>query len=53
MRNHAYYGGHEAIIALEMLDILEEALPKRVKALVIKCTIDHRQALLEDWKLVE
>jgi hypothetical protein len=26
---HAYYGGHEAIISIETLEIMEGSLPKR------------------------
>jgi len=36
---HAYYGRHEAIISIE--------------ALVIEWAVEHRQDLLNDWKLAE
>ncbi len=50
---HAYYGGHEAIFSIETLEIMEGLLPKRAKALVIEWTLEHRQELLNDWKLAE
>lgn len=50
---HAYYGGHEAIIAIETLEIMDGSLPKRAKALVIEWAIEHRQELQNDWKLAE
>lgn len=33
---HAYCSGHEAIISIENLEIMEGSLPKRAKALVIE-----------------
>ena len=50
---HVYYNEYEAIIVIETLNIREGTLPRRAKALVIEWAIDHRQALLEDWKLAE
>lgn len=50
---HAYYGGHEPIFSIETLEIMEGLLPKRAKALVIEWTLEHRQELLDDWKLAE
>lgn len=50
---HAYYGGHEAVFSIETLEIMEGLLPKRAKALVIEWTLEHRQELLNDWKLAE
>jgi len=50
---HAYYGGHEAVFSIETLEIMEGLLPKRAKALVIEWTLEHRQELLDDWKLAE
>ncbi|EXJ09135.1 DUF4160 domain-containing protein [Nitrincola nitratireducens] len=50
---HAYYSGHEAIITIETLEIMEGSLPKRAKAMVIEWAVEHRQDLLNDWKLAE
>jgi hypothetical protein len=50
---HAYYGGHEAIVSIETMTVLEGALPRRAKALVIEWAVEHRQALLDDWQLAE
>jgi len=38
---------------IETLEIIEGSLPKRAKALVIEWAIEHRQDLLNDWKLAE
>jgi hypothetical protein len=50
---HAYYGDHEAIIAIQSLEVLEGSLPKRAKALAIEWALDHRAELMEDWLLAE
>lgn len=50
---HAYYGEHEAIIAIQTLEIMEGKLPKRALAMVLEWTVEHRQELLEDWDRAE
>jgi len=50
---HAYYNGYETIISIETLEIMEGSFPKRAKALVIEWAVEHRQDLLNDWKLAE
>lgn len=50
---HAYYGEHEAIIAIQTLEIMEGKLPKRALAMVLEWTVEHRQELLEDWERAE
>ncbi|MGM8930217.1 DUF4160 domain-containing protein [Salinicola halophyticus] len=50
---HAYYGEHEAIIAIQTLDVMEGKLPKRALAMVLEWAVEHRQELLEDWKQAE
>lgn len=50
---HAYYGEHEAIIAIDTLEVMEGSLPKRAKALVVEWAVEHRKELLNDWKLAE
>ncbi len=50
---HAYYGEHEAVISIETLEIMEGALPRRARALVVEWAVEHRQDLLNDWELAE
>lgn len=50
---HAYYGEHEAIIAIQTLDVMEGKLPKRALAMVLEWAVEHRQELLEDWERAE
>jgi hypothetical protein len=50
---HAYYSEYEATVSIETLEIMEGALPRRAKALVIEWAMDHRQDLLNDWHLAE
>jgi len=48
---HAIYGEHAALVAIETLTILAGSLPRRVRALVLEWTVDHRDELLADWHL--
>jgi hypothetical protein len=50
---HAYYGEHAATIEIETLRTLEGTLPRRVKALVLEWATDHRDELMEDWRLAQ
>ena len=50
---HAYYGGEEATIAIETLDVLGGRLPRRALALVLEWALEHRPSLREDWELAE
>ena len=46
---HAEYGEHEALIALETLQVLRGHLPRRAMALVLEWAAFHREALQADW----
>lgn len=50
---HAYYGEHEAIIAIQTLEVMEGNLPKRALAMVLEWAVAHRQELMDDWLLAE
>lgn len=50
---HVYYGDAQAIIAIETLQMLEGTLPKRVKALVLEWANEHRDELINNWRLGE
>lgn len=50
---HAYYGDYEAIIAISTLEIIEGSLPRRAKMLTVEWALEHRDELLEDWRMAE
>lgn len=50
---HAYYGKHAAKIDIETLHVREGKLPRRAMALVLEWAAEHRDALLDDWRLAE
>lgn len=50
---HAYYGDNAAIIEIETFRIREGKLPRRARALVLEWAAEHRDELLEDWRLAE
>ena len=50
---HALYAEFEAIIDIRTLEVIEGNLPKRALALVLEWAWEHREELMEDWKLCE
>ena len=50
---HAYYGNAAVKIDIETLHVREGKLPRRALALVLEWAADHRDELLEDWRLAE
>ena len=48
---HARYGGDQAIIEIETLRVLGGRLSPRVMGLVVEWALQHREELLEDWRL--
>ena len=48
---HALYAEYEAIVAIETLEVMEGALPRRALAMVVEWTELHRAELLADWEL--
>jgi hypothetical protein len=49
---HVKYEKFEAKISISDLKILAGELPKRALAHVLEWAFEHRDELLEDWKLV-
>ena len=47
---HAAYGEHLAKIAIESLEVIDGALPKRAMELVLDWTRMHKQELLDAFK---
>jgi hypothetical protein len=50
---HAVYREHEAIIDIRTLRITRGRLPTRASSLVHEWANEHREELLENWKLCE
>ena len=48
---HAWYGEHEALIAIDGPRVLEGQLPPRALGLVIEWAASRRAELLVDWEL--
>jgi hypothetical protein len=50
---HAAYGEHSAVFDIRTLDMIEGRLPRRATALVTEWAGEHREELLENWRLCE
>ena len=50
---HAYYADASAKIDIETLSVREGILPRRALGLVLEWAAEHRNELLEDWRLAE
>ncbi len=50
---HAYYGEHAAVVDIRSLHLREGHLPRRALALVLEWANDHRDELMDNWKLLE
>ena len=46
---HAVYGEHEALIAIEALEVIRGSLPRRAVALVLEWALLHREELQRHW----
>jgi len=50
---HALYAEHEALVDIRTLEVIRGSLPRRALALVLEWAAQHREELMEDWKLCE
>lgn len=50
---HAEYGGDEALISIDTLDVIAGTLPSRALGLVYEWAGKHRAELQEAWKRAE
>lgn len=50
---HARYGNQNVVIDINTLRILEGSLPPRALGLVVEWASQHKQALLDDWRLAK
>jgi len=48
---HAYYGDDMIVIEIETLRIVVGQFPRRAQAMVLEWASQHREELLEDWRL--
>jgi len=48
---HAKYGNQTGVFTVAELKLIEGGLPKRVISLVLEWAFEHRDELMEDWKL--
>ncbi len=50
---HALYAEFEALIDIRTLEVIRGKLPRRALVLVLEWAAQHRNELMEDWKLCE
>ncbi|MFB1490978.1 MULTISPECIES: DUF4160 domain-containing protein [unclassified Thiocapsa] len=50
---HALYAEHEALIDIRTLEVIAGRLPKRALGLTIEWAIEHREELMEDWRICQ
>ena len=48
---HALYGADEMTVDIQTLSPLRGSLPRRALALTLEWAAQHREALMEDWRL--
>ena len=48
---HARYGSDQALIDIQILQVLTGRLAPRIVGLVVEWALQHREELLEDWRL--
>ena len=48
---HAKYGDQTGVSSIADLKLIEGHLPRRVISLVLEWAFEHRDELMEDWKL--
>jgi hypothetical protein len=50
---HAYYGEFTVVVGIETLRVMEGGFPPRALAMVLEWAAQHREELLENWRLAE
>jgi len=50
---HAEYGGAEAVVDIQTREVIRGKLPHGAAMLVKEWAMQHRNELMEDWKLCE
>ena len=50
---HVEYGGDEALVRIDTLEIVRGRLPRRAHALLIEWALMHREELRANWRCAE
>lgn len=50
---HAYYVDHEAVFAIDTLEVIKGKLPARIKGLVVEWAEMHKKELNRNWELLK
>ena len=50
---HALYAEFEILVDIRTLEVIRGKLPRRAQVLVLEWAAQHRDELMEDWKLCE
>lgn len=50
---HAYYGEHSAVVEIDTLRLRKGRLPRRALGLVLEWAAEHRDELMNDWRLAQ
>ena len=50
---HVKYGSQRGAFSIAELKLIEGKLPPRIISLVLEWAFQHREELMEDWKLAE
>lgn len=48
---HAKYGEQVGVFSISDLKLMEGNLPKRVISMILEWAFEHREKLMENWKL--
>ncbi len=50
---HALYAEFEILVDIRTLEVIRGKLPRRAQVLVLEWATQHRDELMEDWRLCE
>ena len=50
---HALYAEFEALIDIRTLEVIRDSFPRRALSLVMEWAAQHRNELMDDWRLCE
>jgi hypothetical protein len=50
---HVDYGGEQAVVRIDTLDVMRGRLPVRARALLAEWALLHRQELRDNWQRAE
>lgn len=50
---HATYGGHEVLVTIQDIEVLEGSLPAKQLKMLLGWAAFHQEELMENWLLAE